>query len=142
MILPLAQVCPHLARRHPPFSSPHSLLYLLTVLIRIVPTAATLAGNAGGRDPSEKVFRRFRLSGLWHRVFMILRALERERNGKDPNPHGIALCGAQDRLYGAVASSAVVDQLDTEVLMAGLPCQVLPLRQQIPSCCIPSRRRG
>ena len=31
-------------------------------------------------------FRRFRLSGLWHRVFTILRALERKRNGKDPNP--------------------------------------------------------
>ena len=31
-------------------------------------------------------FRRFRLSGLWHRVFTILRALERKRNGKDTNP--------------------------------------------------------
>jgi putative transposase len=31
-------------------------------------------------------FRRFRLSGLWHRVFTILRAMERKRNGQDPNP--------------------------------------------------------
>ena len=31
-------------------------------------------------------FRRFRLSGLWHRVFAVLRAAERERAGKDPNP--------------------------------------------------------
>jgi putative transposase len=31
-------------------------------------------------------FRRFRLSGLWHRVFTILRAAERKRNSKDPNP--------------------------------------------------------
>ena len=31
-------------------------------------------------------FRQFRLSGLWHRVFTILRAVERKKNGKDPNP--------------------------------------------------------
>lgn len=31
-------------------------------------------------------FRRFRLSGLWQRVFAILRAAERKRVGKDPNP--------------------------------------------------------
>ncbi len=31
-------------------------------------------------------FRKFRLSGLWHRVFTLLRGMERERNGKDPNP--------------------------------------------------------
>src|SRR5215208_6196368 len=31
-------------------------------------------------------FRRFRLSGLWQHVFVILRAAERTRNGKDPNP--------------------------------------------------------
>jgi putative transposase len=31
-------------------------------------------------------FRRFRLSGLWQHVFVILRAAERKRNGKDPNP--------------------------------------------------------
>ena len=31
-------------------------------------------------------FRRFRLSGLWHRIFTILRVMERKRNGKDPNP--------------------------------------------------------
>ena len=31
-------------------------------------------------------FRRFRLSGLWHRIFSVLRAAERKRAGKDPNP--------------------------------------------------------
>ncbi len=30
-------------------------------------------------------FRRFRLSGLWHRTFAILRAEQRKRVGKDPN---------------------------------------------------------
>jgi putative transposase len=30
-------------------------------------------------------FRRFRLSGLWHRVFAILRAAERKRVGKNPD---------------------------------------------------------
>ena len=30
-------------------------------------------------------FRRFRLSGIWHRVFTILRTAERKRSGKDPN---------------------------------------------------------
>jgi putative transposase len=30
-------------------------------------------------------FRRFRLSGMWHRIFTILRAAERKRVGKDPN---------------------------------------------------------
>jgi len=29
-------------------------------------------------------FRRFRLSGLWHRIFTILRAYERERSGRNP----------------------------------------------------------
>jgi putative transposase len=31
-------------------------------------------------------FRRFRLSGLWHRAFAMLRAAERKRAGKDPHP--------------------------------------------------------
>ena len=31
-------------------------------------------------------FRRFRLSGLWHRVFAVLRETERKRVGKDPDP--------------------------------------------------------
>jgi putative transposase len=30
-------------------------------------------------------FRRFRLSGLWHQAFVILRAAERKRVGKDPD---------------------------------------------------------
>lgn len=30
-------------------------------------------------------FRRFRLSGMWHRVFTILRAAERKRVGKNPD---------------------------------------------------------
>ena len=30
-------------------------------------------------------FRRFRLSGLWHRAFAILRAAERKRGGKNPD---------------------------------------------------------
>jgi putative transposase len=30
-------------------------------------------------------FRRFRLSGMWHRIFAILRAAERKRVGKNPN---------------------------------------------------------
>jgi transposase len=30
-------------------------------------------------------FRRFRLSGMWHRIFTILRAAERKRAGKDPD---------------------------------------------------------
>jgi putative transposase len=31
-------------------------------------------------------FRRFRLSGLWHRLFKVLHAVERKRVGKDPQP--------------------------------------------------------
>jgi putative transposase len=31
-------------------------------------------------------FRRFRLSGLWHRLFKVLHAAERKRVGKDPQP--------------------------------------------------------
>ena len=30
-------------------------------------------------------FRRFRLSGMWHRIFTILRAAERKRTGEDPD---------------------------------------------------------
>jgi hypothetical protein len=32
-------------------------------------------------------------------------------------------------------SSVVVDQLDTEILIAAFPCQVVPPSQQIPSSC-------
>ena len=31
-------------------------------------------------------FRRFRLSGLWHRLFKVLHAAQRKRVGKDPQP--------------------------------------------------------
>jgi putative transposase len=31
-------------------------------------------------------FRRFRMSGLWHCIFMVLRTAVRKRVGKDPNP--------------------------------------------------------
>ncbi|MDP9475354.1 MAG: IS5 family transposase [Actinomycetota bacterium] len=30
-------------------------------------------------------FRKFRMSGLWHRIFMVLHAAERKRVGKDPD---------------------------------------------------------
>ncbi len=30
-------------------------------------------------------FRKFRMSGLWHRIFTVLRAAERKRGGKDPD---------------------------------------------------------
>ncbi len=30
-------------------------------------------------------FRKFRMSGLWHRIFVVLRAAERKRGGKDPD---------------------------------------------------------
>ena len=31
-------------------------------------------------------FRRFRLGGMWHRIFASLREAERKRSGKGPNP--------------------------------------------------------
>jgi putative transposase len=52
-------------------------------------TGTVRASTQRTNSPRKTVFyhfRRFRLSGLWHRVFIILRALERKRNSKDPNP--------------------------------------------------------
>ena len=34
-------------------------------------------------------------------------------------------------------SSSAVDQFDTEIRMAALPCQVVPLSQQVPSSWTP-----
>ncbi len=39
-------------------------------------------------------FRRFRMSGLWHRIFAILRTAERKRVGRDPNP-SVAIMDSQ-----------------------------------------------
>ena len=36
-------------------------------------------------------FRRFRLSGRWHRIFTILRAAERKRVGKDPDASAVIM---------------------------------------------------
>jgi DDE family transposase len=57
---------------------------LLRLEKRLFLAASTrwLSALANGLLP---FFRRFRLSGLWHRIFTILRVTERKRIGKDPN---------------------------------------------------------
>src|SRR5829696_3830898 len=51
-----------------------------------VPGGFCLATSHRGRRSSTIYFRKFRLSGLWVLALKALRAAERKRNGKDPNP--------------------------------------------------------
>jgi putative transposase len=67
----------------------HSLREIFDAIFYVLKSGCPWRMLPGDFPPWQTVFyhfRRFRLSGLWHRVFMILRALERKRNGKDPNP--------------------------------------------------------
>src|SRR3712207_4523652 len=67
----------------------HSLREIFDAIFYVLKSGCPWRLLPGDFPPWQTVFyhfRRFRLSGLWHRVFMILRALERKRNGKDPNP--------------------------------------------------------
>ncbi len=67
----------------------HSLREIFDAIFYVLKSGCPWRLLPGDFPPWQTVFyhfRRFRLSGLWHRVFIILRALERKRNGKDPNP--------------------------------------------------------
>lgn len=48
----------------------------------------------GDFPPWSTVYYQFRMSGLWHRIFAILRAAERKRVGKDPDP-SVAIMDSQ-----------------------------------------------
>ena len=67
----------------------HSLCEIFDAIFYVLKSGCPWRLLPGDFPPWQTVFyhfRRFRLSGLWHRVFTILRALERKRNGKDPYP--------------------------------------------------------
>ncbi len=67
----------------------HSLRDIFDAIFYVLRSGCPWRMLPGDFPPWQTVFyhfRRFRLSGLWHRVFMILRAAQRKRNGKDPNP--------------------------------------------------------
>ena len=67
----------------------HALREIFDAIFYVLKSGCPWRLLPGDFPPWQTVFyhfRRFRLSGLWHRVFTILRAMERKRNGKDPNP--------------------------------------------------------
>ena len=67
----------------------HALREIFDAIFYVLKSGCPWRLLPGDFPPWQTVFyhfRRFRLSGLWHLVFTILRAMERERRGKDPNP--------------------------------------------------------
>jgi putative transposase len=67
----------------------HSLRDIFDAIFYVLRSGCAWRMLPGDFPPWQTVFyhfRRFRLSGLWHRVFAILRAAERKRAGKYPNP--------------------------------------------------------
>lgn len=67
----------------------HPLREIFDAIFYVLKTGCQWRLLPGDFPPWQTVFyhfRKFRLSGLWHRIFTILRAMERKRNGKDPNP--------------------------------------------------------
>lgn len=67
----------------------HSLREILNAIFYLLKSGCPWRLLPGDFPPWQTVFyhfRRFRLSGLWYRIFTILRAMERKRSGKDPNP--------------------------------------------------------
>jgi putative transposase len=67
----------------------HSLRDIFDAIFYVLRSGCPWRMLPGDFPPWQTVFyhfRRFRLSGLWHRIFTILRAAERKRNGKDPDP--------------------------------------------------------
>lgn len=67
----------------------HALREIFDAIFYVLKSGCPWRLLPGDFPPWQTVFyhfRRFRLSGLWHRVFTILRAMERRRTGKDPNP--------------------------------------------------------
>ena len=67
----------------------HTLREIFDAIFYILKSGCPWRLLPGDFPPWQTVFyhfRRFRLSGLWHRIFTILRVTERKRDGKDPNP--------------------------------------------------------
>jgi putative transposase len=67
----------------------HSLRDIFDAIFYVLRSGCPWRMLPGDFPPWQTVFyhfRRFRLRGLWHRVFAILRAAERKRAGKDPDP--------------------------------------------------------
>ena len=67
----------------------HALREIFDAIFYVLKSGCPWRLLPGDFPPWQTVFyhfRRFRLSGLWHRIFTILRVTERKRNGKDPNP--------------------------------------------------------
>ena len=67
----------------------HALREIFDAIFYVLKSGCPWRLLPGDFPPWQTVFyhfRRFRLSGLWHLVFAVLRAMQRKRNGKDPNP--------------------------------------------------------
>ncbi len=66
----------------------HSLRDILDAIFYVLRSGCTWRMIPGDFPPWSTVyyhFRRFRLSGVWHLIFVTLRSAEKERVGKDPD---------------------------------------------------------
>ncbi len=67
----------------------HALREIFDTIFYVLKSGCPWRLLPGGFPPWQTVFyhfRKFRLSGLWFLILKALRAAERKRNGKDPNP--------------------------------------------------------
>ena len=84
----------HLRRYLPPLSRcgrprTHPLRHILDAIFYIVRTGCAWRYLPSNFPPWQTVFyhfRRFRLKGIWHRLYTALHHAERERVGRDPDP--------------------------------------------------------
>ncbi len=67
----------------------HSLRDILDAIFYVLRSGCTWRMIPGDFPPWSTVyyhFRRFRLSGVWHLIFVTLRSAEKERVGRTPTP--------------------------------------------------------
>src|SRR5919202_6497766 len=79
----------------------HALREILDAIFYILRSGCPWRMLPGDFPPWSTVyyhFRKFRLRGLWQRIFAILRTVERERVGKNPNPSAAIMDSQSIRL--------------------------------------------
>jgi putative transposase len=77
------------ASKLPEKMRPHALREIFDAIFYVLKSGCPWRLLPGDFPPWQTVFyhfRKFRLSGLWFLALKALRAAERKRNGKDPNP--------------------------------------------------------
>src|SRR5919202_5123256 len=103
----------------------HSLRDILNAIFYVLKSGCQWRLLPHGFPPWSAVyyhFRRFRLSGLWHRILKVLHAAERKRVGKDPQPSA-AIIDSQS--VKTVEESAHPSGYDAHNNVKGRKCHLL-----------------